>query len=59
MRNLPIAASIVVAGALIAVAILIVGRWEISGSAAGLWLLDRWSGDIRVCVAGTPKANCL
>jgi hypothetical protein len=59
MGNAAIPASIIIAGALIAIAVLIIGRWDISGTTNGVWRLDRWSGDIQVCVAGTPKANCL
>ena len=41
--------AIVIAGALIAAAILLGFRWEISGTAAGVFWLDRWTGHLKSC----------
>ena len=43
------AAAIVVAGALIAAAIAVVGRWEIAGTGQVMYRVDRWTGDVRAC----------
>jgi hypothetical protein len=58
MGNIAIPVSIIVAGALIAIAILIVGRWEISSGGNAVWQVDRWTGNIRVCGMGSSKLNC-
>jgi len=42
--------AIVVAGALIAAAILFALRWQISGTTNGAYRLDAWSGKIVVCI---------
>jgi len=44
-----IAIAIVIAGALIACALLFVNRWQISGTNELIWRLDRWSGRIAAC----------
>ncbi len=46
--------AMIIAGALIAAAVLFVLRWEIvtAGSAAGppvTYRLDRWTGDVTIC----------
>ena len=38
-----------IAGALIAVAVLIVFRWQISAATGVVYRLDRWTGDIVAC----------
>jgi hypothetical protein len=58
MGNIAIPASIIIAGTLIAIAILIAGRWEIFGSASGVWRLDRWTGAVQLCHYDTPNAKC-
>jgi hypothetical protein len=44
--------AIALAGALIAIAILIVFRWQISAATGGVvYRLDRWTGNIEFCMA--------
>jgi hypothetical protein len=45
--------AIVIAGALIAAAIAIVGRWEFTFGRADVYRLDRWTGRSVVCYANT------
>jgi hypothetical protein len=45
--RVPIA--VVIAGALVAVAILIAFRWHISAATGVVYRLDRWSGRIIAC----------
>jgi hypothetical protein len=45
--RIPIA--IVIAGVLIAAAVLIAQRWEISAATGVVYRLDRWTGDILAC----------
>ena len=48
--------AIVIAGALIAVAILMAFRWQISAATGGVvYRIDRWTGNIEFCMAyGEP-----
>jgi hypothetical protein len=41
--------SVVIAGTLIAVAILIAFRWQISAATGVIYRLDRWTGNLIVC----------
>ena len=41
--------AIVIAGVLIAVAILIAFRWQISAATGVVYRLDRWTGDVIAC----------
>jgi hypothetical protein len=50
--RVPIA--IVIAGVLIAAAILITLRWEISAATGVVYRLDRWTGAVTVCTLGQP-----
>jgi hypothetical protein len=52
--HIPIA--IVIAGALIAGAILITFRWEIVAEHGDVYRLDRWTGRIVECNTGGPFA---
>jgi hypothetical protein len=47
----------VAAGALIAIAILIVGRWEIGVVPGQVYRLDRWTGAVVVCGALDPEGS--
>jgi hypothetical protein len=60
MGNMAIPASIIIAGAMIAIAILIAGRWEISSGGNAAWQLDHWTGNIKVCGMGAnaSKLSC-
>lgn len=44
-----IAVGVVIAGALIVIAILIVFRWQISAATGVVYRLDRWTGLATVC----------
>lgn len=44
-----IAVGVVIAGALIVIAILIVFRWQISAATGVVYRLDRWTGHAAVC----------
>ena len=44
--------AIVIAAALIAAAILIVFRWEVSAATGVVYRIDRWTGHIAVCYVG-------
>jgi hypothetical protein len=46
--------AIVIAGLLIAAAILISLRWEISAATGVVYRLDRWTGAVMVCTVGLP-----
>jgi hypothetical protein len=53
MMRIP--AAIVIAGALIALAILSAFRWEISAATGVVYRLDRWTGHIVACLLeGAP-----
>ena len=41
--------AVLIAGALVAVAILIAFRWHISAATGVVYRLDRWTGHIAVC----------
>jgi hypothetical protein len=51
-----IALAVIFAGVLIALAILIVFRWQISAATGVVYRLDRWTGNIAVCDLG--YGNC-
>jgi hypothetical protein len=51
--------SVIIAGALIAVAILLTNRWEMAPVAQGASValrLDRWTGSINVCLLSISDA---
>jgi len=49
--------AIMVAGALVAVAVMMVFRWQISAATGGVvYRLDRWTGNIEFCM--TYKDPC-
>jgi hypothetical protein len=41
--------AIVIAGALVAIAILVALRWQITAASGYVYRLDRWTGHITVC----------
>ena len=41
--------AVVIAGALIAAAILISFRWQLSAATGVVYRLDRWTGNVTVC----------
>jgi hypothetical protein len=49
VRLMRVAAAIVIAGALIAIAVLIAFRWQISAATGVVYRLDRWTGHAVVC----------
>jgi hypothetical protein len=53
VRLMRVAAAIVIAGALIAIAVLIAFRWQISAATGVVYRLDRWTGH----AVGAP-AHC-
>jgi hypothetical protein len=42
--------AIVIAGALIALALAVSNRWQISAAPAQVYRLDRWTGHVDMCV---------
>jgi hypothetical protein len=55
--DMRIPVAIVIAGALVAVAILIAFRWQISGATGFVYRLDRWTGHTTVC--NVDSTTCL
>lgn len=56
-RNL----AIILAGALIAFAVALTGRWQVSAAPGGLYRLDRWTGAVSACDTagvGTGVQKC-
>ena len=51
------AVAILLAGVMIAGAILFTFRWEISAGSQGVYRLDRWSGVVTVCAASLDSIN--
>ena len=43
--------AIVLAAIIIAVAIVFIGHWQISGQGAAVARLDRWNGKVTICSA--------
>jgi hypothetical protein len=41
--------SVIIAGALVAVAVLITGHWQIEVAPGAVYRLDRWTGDVAAC----------
>lgn len=52
------AIAVAIAGAMIAGAILIALRWEISASDNWVYRLDRWTGRTLACPLGGPVGSC-
>jgi hypothetical protein len=47
-------AAIVLAGGLIAAAILLTSHWSVTGFGGGTVLLNRWTGEVVWCSISTP-----
>jgi hypothetical protein len=52
-----VAAAILVSGALIAAAVLFVGRWEVIASGPRMYRLDRWTGAVAACNASNQQQS--
>jgi hypothetical protein len=52
MGNLDLPKAIVLAGALVAIAIVLVFRYEISSGQLGTFRLNKLTGDVKFCVGG-------
>lgn len=50
--------AVVIAGALVAGAILVVGRWDVTQGPTVL-RLDRWTGDIAICYSDDSRLGHL
>lgn len=43
------AVAIILAGLLLAAAIAVVFRWQVTADSSGVYLLDRWTGHVAEC----------
>jgi hypothetical protein len=66
MKRLGLEGSIVLGAAIIALAILFVGRWQIAGAPNAALRIDRWTGKVVACVqspdwegAGGIQLDCV
>jgi len=50
--------AIVVAGALVAIAILLAFRWQISSATGVVYRLDGWTGHVAICEVGVHDYRC-
>jgi hypothetical protein len=54
--HLTIPRAIVLAAIIVALAIVFIGRWEISGQGGAVARLDKWTGTVALCRPGMALA---